>query len=145
MTGGEEITDSTEHGFNRLHALNVCAGQGNRVRWIVDVPSTTAGISYQLGPPTVTRGIVYVGTAQGHLVAIADPSVWPAAGSRCSKPDISNADCVVNGFSLVPRPRVLLDLAVEPGAAILTEPVIAGNRIFVATMGGMLYMLKPSK
>ena len=144
-TGGEEITTSTTPGFNRLHALNACAGRAERVRWVVDVPATTAGGGYRLGPPTVTRGIVYVGTHQGHLVAFADPTVWPSVGSRCSNPSVSNADCVANGFRLVPAPAILLNLPVHASNPILTEPVLAGNRVFVATTGGRVFMLEPER
>ena len=129
-------------GFGKLHALNICAGGGNRVRWIADVPSVAPNTDYQLGPPTVTRGIVYVGTASGHLVAIADPTVYPGMGSRCVRTDVSNADCLPNGFALVPIPRVLLDLPVGAGE-IRTEPVLAGGRVFVATLNGALVALQP--
>jgi outer membrane protein assembly factor BamB len=128
-------------GFGKLHALNVCAAAGNRIRWIVDVPSVAQNSDYQLGPPTVTRGIVFVGTAAGHLVAVADPLVWPAVGSRCVRTDVSKADCVANGFALVPIPRVLLDLALGSGE-IRTEPVLAGSRVFVGTLSGRLIALQ---
>lgn len=150
-TGGEEIVTSTTPGFTRLHALEVCAGRRDRVRWIADIPATNpTSFGYELGPPTVTRGIVFIGTSQGHVVALADPSVWPVAGSRCSKPDVSNADCVANGFRLVPIPKVLANVAVaDPGHKILGEPVLAGGRLFVASTAhwdptsGRLYMLAP--
>jgi outer membrane protein assembly factor BamB len=144
MNGGEQIVDGTDFGFNRLHALNVCAGGGSRVRWIVDVPGTSAGSPYQLGPPSVSRGIVYVGTSSGHLVAIADPSRWPALGSRCSNPAVSNADCLANGFQLIPIPKILLDLTVG-GNMERNEPALAGNRVFLATGAGRVHMLEPKK
>jgi len=152
MDGGEQLVDSTMFGFNRLHALNVCAGRRDRVRWIADVPGASPS-DYQLGPPSVTRGIVYVGTAQGHLVAIADPSVWPSIGSRCSNPAVSNADCLAHGFRLIPLPKVLLDLPVGAGM-IRNEPVLAGNRVFVAVSGapfagaamvGRVFMIEPGR
>ncbi len=129
-------------GFGKLHAINICAGGAGRIRWIADVPSVTPDADYQLGPPTVTRGIVYVGTASGHLVAIADPTVYPPTGSRCTRTDVSKGDCVANGFTLIPIPRVLLDLPVNAGA-IRTEPVLAGGRVFVATLNGTLVALQP--
>jgi len=92
--------------------------------------------------PRVTRGIVFVGTSSGRLVALADPSRWPAQPSRCSRPDVSNADCVANGFSLVPVPTVLSNIPLNAGG-IRGEPVLAGNRVFVATEGGVLFMLQP--
>ena len=94
-------------------------------------------------PPTVTHGIVFVGTAQSHLIAIADPSVWLLAGSRCTNPDVSVGDCTANGFKLVPNTKILLDLNLG-GGGILTEPVLAGGRVFVATSSGAgtLFMLE---
>jgi outer membrane protein assembly factor BamB len=156
MAGGEFLTQEFTHtdpnfrnlpphvfpGFGKLHALNVCAGDRDRIRWIVDVPSVRPNFPGQLGPPTVTRGIVYVGTASGHLVAIADPSVYPAVGSRCARTDVRAEDCLANGFRLVPFPRVLLDLPLSEDA-IRTEPVLAEGRVFVATMDGSLIALGP--
>jgi len=88
------------------------------------------------------RGVVFVGTAQGHVVAFADPSVAPGVGLRCSNPFVSNASCVANGFALVPQPSVLADVKLD-GSRILTEPALAGGRVFVATEGGHVYMLEP--
>jgi outer membrane protein assembly factor BamB len=148
-TGGYAVeADQVALGFTRLHALDVCSNRFNPVRWIADIPGTTKGASYQLGPPTVTRGMIFVGTAQGHLVVLADPSVWPASGSVCSSPEVSNADCVANGFALVPRPMIRADIDLDPSDnrdRIFTEPVLAGGRVFVATRAGRLYMLEPDK
>jgi outer membrane protein assembly factor BamB len=148
MDGGEELGTEASNlpGFTRLHALNICASSGGRIRWVVDVPGASPATDQRdrrLGPPTVSRGIVYVGTDQGHLVAIADPSVWPTQGSRCSRPDITdNATCTANGFSLVPVPSILRDLPLGSGS-IYTEPVLAGGRVFVSTDGGRVFMLAP--
>ena len=148
-TGGYIIeAGQVPPGMTRLHALDVCSGRASPVRWIADIPGTTKGNAYQLGPPTVTRGVVFVGTAQGHLVVLADPSVWPANGSVCNNPEVSNANCVSNGFALVPRPKILADIDLDPGNngdAIFTEPVLADGRVFVATTAGKLYMLEPDK
>ncbi len=142
MTGGENVTTNVSGGFHRVHALNACAGRGSRVRWIADVPNATPGGSYRLGPPTVTRGIVFIGTHQSHVVAIADPSVWPLASSRCSNPDVTVANCVANGFSLIPEVKVLANVDLGAGS-ILTEPALAGGSVFVATSGGRVFMLAP--
>jgi len=142
MTGGENVVSDVNSGFGRLHGLNICAAKSGRVRWLFDVPSAMLGVIYQLGPPTVTRGVVFVGTAQGHVVAFADPSVAPGVGLRCSNPFVSNASCVANGFALVPQPSVLADVKLD-GSRILTEPALAGGRVFVATEGGHVYMLEP--
>lgn len=142
QTGGEGIVSSVDAGFGRLHALNVCAGASGRVRWVADIPGAVLGVDYQLGSPSITRGIVYIGTTAGNLVALADPSVWPAQGSRCSNPDVSNADCIANGYQLVPIPAVLRNLSLGAGR-LRGEPVLAGNRLFVATEGGVVFMLAP--
>ena len=55
---------------------------------------------------------------------------------------MSNADCVANGYSLVPIPTVLRNLALGAGR-IRGEPALAGNRVFVATEGGVDFMLEP--
>lgn len=142
QAGGEDVAFRSFSGFGRLHALNVCAGRTGRVRWTAELPGATVGEAYQMGPPSVTRGIVYVGTAGGRLVALADPSVWPAQGSRCSRPTVDAAACVANGYTLVPVPTVLRDVPLGAGP-ILTEPALAGGRVFVATTGGVVFMLEP--
>lgn len=142
-TGGEAATTALHVGFNKIHALELCSA--SRIRWIAEIPGTVEA-DYQLGPPSVTHGIVFVGTARGHLVALADPSRWYTAALRCSQPQVAVADCATNGFSLVPDPKVLLDLDLDPANGsdrIATEPVLAGGRVFVATGGGVLYMLEP--
>lgn len=144
-SGGEATTTALDQGFRRIHALNICGGP--RVRWVADIPGLAA-TDYQLGPPTATRGITFVGTAQGHLVAIADPSVYATANSRCSNPQVAPNDCIANGFHFAPVPKILLDLdlnTMSSGDAIFTEPALAGGRVFVATSSGAgtLYMLEP--
>ena len=141
-TGGEGIVDDVAAGFGRLHALNVCAGNASRVRWTVDIPGASLSSEYQLGNPSVTRGIIFIGTSSGRLVALADPTKWPSQGSRCSRPDVSNANCVANGYSLVPIPTVLRNLSLGAGR-VRGEPALAGNRVFVATEGGVVFMLEP--
>lgn len=143
MTGGLNVTTAVTSGYRRLYALNACAPEADRVRWIVDVPGASG--TYALGPPTVTRGMVLVGTGSGRLVVIADPSIHPGAGWRCSHPDIPAATCVASGFTLVPDPAVLADVQLQ--GAIMTEPVLSHGRVFVGTgfFGdpGRLYMLEP--
>ena len=85
--GGHDVLNKTDQndvigGYTRLHALNICAGP--RVRWLLDVPGTASSISRSatyLSPPSVAGGIVYIGTHQNHLVAVADTSVWPSTSS----------------------------------------------------------------
>ena len=143
MAGGLSTTNAATRpdNFGRLHALNVCSGSSDRIRWIKDVPGTPAGGSYRLGPPTVTRGIVYVGTTDGMLVAIADPTKVPPVGYRCEHPDVAFGDCVANGFNLVPDPAVLAMVSLQ--GRILTEPALSRGRVFVSTDTGWLYMLSP--
>ena len=77
MTGGLNVTTNVTSGYRRLHALNGCASEADRIRWIIDVPGASG--TYALGPPTVSRGVVFVGTNSGRLVVIADPSIYPGA------------------------------------------------------------------
>jgi len=141
MTGGLTVTTNLSSGYRRLHALNVCASNADRIRWILDVPGASGG-TYSLGAPTVTRGIVYVGTDTGRLVAIADPSVSPAAGWRCANTDVPTANCVASGYTLVPQPAVLANVALA-GSMVYNEAAIADGRLFAATGSGNVYMLKP--
>lgn len=138
-TGGLNVTSPTGlySSYSRVHALNACAANSDRVRWIKDVPSASG--AYSLGPPSVTRGITYIGTSTGHLIAIADPSVAVPAGYRCAQPDIATASCVAAGFSLVPDPAVLVDVTLA--GSILTEPVLVAGKIYVATGNGTIYAL----
>jgi outer membrane protein assembly factor BamB len=148
---GEPVLTDLGRGYNMLHALNICEDTNNRVRWIAEIPGTTEGEGYQMGGPTVTRGIVFVGTAQSHVVAVADPSVYQAADCGCSNPDVSVADCEANGYKLVPKPIILLDLNLNDPNRILGEPSLADGRVFVATDNGIngtgsgtVYMLEPT-
>jgi outer membrane protein assembly factor BamB len=153
MTGGLNVTTNVGAGLRRLHALNACTPNAQRVRWIIDVPGACPGTlpngqDYCLGPPTVSRGVVFVGTTSGRLVVIADPSISPPVGHRCSNPDIPNSLCALIGalfpssmVRLVPEPAVLADVLLT--GAILTEPALARGRVYVATSAGNLYMLEP--
>ena len=153
--GGYELeAGHAGSGFSRLHALDVCAPSSQPVRWIANIPHTTAcppganvsqSCEYQLGPPTVTRGIVFVGTPTGNLIALADPSVYTSALSICNNPEVSSAQCTAQGFAMVPQPIQLLDLPLGFGfGAIQTEPVIAGGAVYVAGDGGQVIKLTPT-
>jgi outer membrane protein assembly factor BamB len=142
MNGGLNLTTAgVTPGYRRLHAFNVCAAPTDRLRWLVDVPGTS-GATYSLGNPTITNGVVYIGTDLGHLVAIADPSVAPAVGWRCANPDVSNADCVAMGYVCVPQPAILADIQLD-GRMVYTEPALARGRVYVSTEAGKVYMLSP--
>ena len=146
-TGGENLVhDGVRPGYTKLHALNACATtEQTRVRWIADIPHTGGG--YPLGSPSVTGGIVYIGTSAGHLIALADPSIVPGTGSRCSNIDFTTpAACTAAGFSLVPIPKILADVTLPDGgdiAGMRGEPALARGRVFVATGNGHVYMLEP--
>ncbi len=149
MTGGEDIVDvanelETFAGYQRLHALNVCSGGAS---WIADLTPFTFTVtdrhSWALGPPTVTHGIVFVGTNRGFLVAIADPSVWPAMGSRCTESHFTGADCIANGYAIVPQPAILRSMDLGAGRIVRTEPAIANGNVYVATEGGRLFRIAP--
>jgi outer membrane protein assembly factor BamB len=148
---GLEGTNACTAGYARLHALNSCTPDPQRARWILDVPSATPGDGYGIGAPTVTGGIVYVTTNQGHVVAIADPALRPPAGFQCTNEFINPSTgplwpvlCVAFGFQLVPTPQVLANVALPDGssaAALRNEPAITRDRLFVSTMGGHVYAL----
>jgi outer membrane protein assembly factor BamB len=146
-TGGEALVhDGVSAGYGRLHALNACApDELHRVRWLVDVPSSS-GSGYSVGAPTVTGGVVYVTTDQGHVVALADPAIAPPAGYRCSDIDfVTAASCTAAGYAWVPIPRVLADVPLDGSSAagLRNEAAIANGRLFVGTTGGHVYMLSP--
>lgn len=134
--GGVNVPVTTATGFGKLHALNACAPEANRIRWIVDVPGAVG--SYGMGPPTVSKGIVFVGTASGNLVVIADPSRAPAVGMRCNNPAIPNAACPAG--NLVPQPAILADIPLGAGG-MRTEPALSRGRVFVSTQLGKVVML----
>lgn len=147
-TGGESLVhDGVTAGYGKLHALNACAAsEKQRVRWIMDVPNSSHG-GYSLGSPTVTGGIVFIGTDQGHLVVLADPSIVPGTGWRCSNIDFTNApSCLAAGYALVPIPKVLANVAMPDGgniAGLRDEPALAKGRVFVGTGNGHVFMLAP--
>jgi outer membrane protein assembly factor BamB len=146
--GGESrMNDGPASGYGKLHAINICAtSEAGRVRWLLDVPHNGGG-GYSLGAPTVTGGIAYVGTDMGHVIAIADPSVNPSVGTRCSNVDYTtSAACAAAHFVLVPIPAVLADVAVPDNSSLVglrNEPALAGGRVFVSSGGGHVYMLSP--
>jgi hypothetical protein len=145
MMGGQDVVPNVLAGYRRLHGLNVCAGGGGRVRWMSDVPSiglVSDPRQTTMSPPSVTGGIVFVGTDQGHLVVFADPAIWPSQGLRCVRDGLDIQQCQAQGFALVPQPTVLADIDVARGQ-IIAEPAIAGGRVFVATTGGRVVMLEP--
>src|SRR5712692_5177977 len=146
--GGLDTTTDLSGGYRRLHGLNVCASDWNRVRWIKDIPAT-GGLGYPLGPPTVTKGVVFVGTNEGHLVVLADPSVHPAVGWRCSDPNIPTPTCVLlqilvpnSVVRLVPDPAQLADITLPGAGSIFGEPALAGDRVYIAGDGGKVFMLQ---
>ena len=145
--GGLDTTTNLSAGYRRLHALNVCAPDNRRVRWIKDVPATGGFATYPLAPPTITHGIVYVGTNEGHLVVIGDPQVVPPAGWRCSDPNVSTPICAILGsfgsvIRLVPDPTILKDLALPGASGIFGEAVLVGNHVLVADVAGKVFMLE---
>ena len=143
-SGGLRVRDDVTEGYTRLQGFNICADRTNRVRWILDVPNTSpvGDDRYRLGAPTVTKGIVFVTTSEGHLIVFADQNAYYPAGFRCSNWNVSNGDCVANGFQLVAQPAILANITLD-GSQTLTEPALAGNRVYVATGSGNLYMLEP--
>jgi hypothetical protein len=145
MMGGKDVTANVLGGYRRIHALDVCAQDRSRVRWITDIPGTsvvTDPRQVTLSPPSVTGGIVYVGTDLGHLVVLADPAVWPSPGLRCVREGLDLAQCQAQGLQLVPRPAELANIAIGLGQ-IIAEPALAQGRVYVATTEGRVVMLEP--
>ena len=142
--GGYDTVSNLTAGYTRLHALNICSSDAHRVRWIKDIPGTSGGPTYPLGPPTVTGGMFFVGTSEGHVVAVADPSIAPPVGLRCEDPDIPTPSCLFAGHRLVPDPWSH-DVQLPKGSAdaIFGEPVLVDGRVYVATWAGNVYMLQP--
>ncbi len=151
MSGGPQLLDTSDpfrsfQGYRHLHAFDVCAGNGNRVRWVALLENFTTAVTnthdWGLGPPTVTDGIVYVGTNRGFLLAIADPSVWPPQGLHCALPTLNTVDCGPAGYPLVQNPTVLkaLDLG---GQIVRGEPALANGMVYVANSLGTLFRIAP--
>ena len=149
MTGGQDVVSratpaDTFGGYRHLHALNVCSGG---VHWIADLRPYTRPNPGQhdwgMGPPTVTRGIVYVGTNLGWVVALADPSVWPSNGARCTLSSLDGVACLDAGFQMVPKPAILRALDLGAGPIRRAEPIIANGSLYVATENGTLFRLAP--
>ena len=143
-------------GYSRLHALNACAKDDHRVRWILKVPDTSdgPGAGYTIGAPTVTGGIVYVTTDSGHLIAIADTKLRAPVGSSCTDEFINPGSsgpgwktvCTAHGFKVVPSPKILVDVALPDGsdaANLRNEPALGEGKVFVGTSGGHVYALWP--
>jgi hypothetical protein len=161
-TGGENLLDHATpvdceaskgdlgNGYCELHALNACATadqnrtiEQNRVHWIASIPNVTSDdghISYS--SPTVTGGIVFIGTYQnptdsaGHLVVFADPTRAPASQQVCSNPDIHVLDDCTAPYFRVPSLQPIADLSMPDGgslASMRNEPVLAEGRVYVTT------------
>jgi outer membrane protein assembly factor BamB len=160
-TGGENlVADGVGANYSKLHALNACAtAEQDRVRWITgDISNNTRANGHiSFSSPTVTGGIVFIGTNQnkhdgmGHLVAFADPSVAPASQQVCSNPDVPLAACTAP-YAPVWSVQPILDIPMPDGgslASMRNEPVLAEGRVFVATnpydpnAGGHVYILAP--
>lgn len=150
MSGGPQILDQSDalntfQGYRHLHAFNVCGGSP---QWVALLDNFTNPVftthDWALGPPTVTDGIVYVGTNQGFLLAIADPSVWPSQGARCTLPTLNNVDCLAAGWQLVPNPTVLKSLSLG-GQIVRGEPALANGMVYVANSSGFLFRIAPEK
>jgi len=159
MNGSLGRLASERAGYQSLHAFNVCESDPKKLlRWMVDVPGTSLcrhedGPEQCLGNPTITRGIVYVGTDKGHLVAIADPTFTPKGRWRwrCANPLVPNENCTRMGSYLVPEPEILKDVELT-GSMAYTEPALVNGKIYVSTADesngknrGYVYMLQPGK
>lgn len=132
--------------YNRLHSLDVCASDANRIRWILPNLSDAAG------GVSVAHGIVYLGTwtpfdtstTSHQFYVIADA---PSTTKVCSYPSLPpGGPCSAAGFHDVPTPQVLVPNAHNTlmlAGSIQAIPAISGGRVYVATAGGHLYALGP--
>jgi hypothetical protein len=80
------------------------------------------------------------GTSHQHVFEV------PPIGVRCSQVLTPLASCLASGFSVVWKPAVLADVALGDGssaAGLRSEPALSDGRLFVATVGGHVYMLSP--
>jgi outer membrane protein assembly factor BamB len=119
--------------LNRLHSLNVCAADTDRIRWIKDLDSTT-------GVPSFASGVIYVGTESGSFYALADTDVLPPSSFVCSYPNIpSGLTCSSGGFRNVGVPVVVRQLSLS--GSIPGIPAVSNGQVFVATTSGHLYGL----
>ena len=135
--------------YNRLHSLDVCASDANRIRWILP------NLSDNAGGVSVANGIIYLGTwspfdtstTPHQFYVIADTDVQPSSTSICSYPGISaGSACTAAGFHDVPVPNILVPNATNTimlTGSIQAVPAISGGRVYVATAGGHLYALGP--
>jgi hypothetical protein len=140
-TGGETVATVGEvgTGYTKLHALNACARtEGDRVRWITDLANFVSSPYHALGSPSVTGGIVFVGTNKGHLIVLADPTVVPATQWVCSNIYYSLLDCAIAWpkYQVVPSLLPLRDIEMPDQGSLAemrNEPVLAKGRVFVST------------
>jgi outer membrane protein assembly factor BamB len=128
--------------FNRLHSLNVCASDADRVRWILP------NLAQNAGGVSVANGVIYLGTwspfdtstLPHHLLAIADTDVLPPASFICSYPALPTGFlCSSAGFKNVGVPVIVKDVTLT--GSIQGIPAISNGRVYVATAGGHLYAL----
>ena len=138
VTGGKDVTANVTAGYNRLYALNACASDQDRVRWWLQFSGWGSPL---MGSPSVTGGIVYIGTAADTLYAVGDPDVYPSTGSQCEYPGIPAPLCAPNGFRLTPVPAVLARIPLS--GSIRTTPALARGRVYVTTDAGYVYALSP--
>jgi outer membrane protein assembly factor BamB len=147
-SGGYDLEPPPMHSiqqvYNRLHSLDVCANDANRIRWILP------NLSDNAGGVSVANGIVYLGTwtpfdtsASPHQFYVIQDA--PSSTVMCSYPGLPpGAACTGAGFHDVPVPIILVPNAhntITLTGSIQAVPAISGGRVYVATAGGHLYAL----
>jgi hypothetical protein len=154
--GGEPLIDQgVPDGYRRLYGISACGD--NRVRWRTEqLVKNASDPGYALGAPTMSKGITYVTTSTGHVIAIGDPSrdVVPTFG--CSNPYFGVEDCPPSS-QLVQIAPILADVPLpdsQDAASLRIEPVIANGKLYVGTncsdglecrgFSGHLYALEPA-
>jgi outer membrane protein assembly factor BamB len=144
--GGYDLEPPPGHSvqqiYNRLHSLNVCSSDADRIRWILPNLSSNAGAI------SVANGVIYLGTwtpfdtsaSPHHFYAIADTDVIPPSSYVCSYPSLpTGIACSSAGFRNVPVPTIVRDLTLA--GSIQSIPAVSAGRVYVATAGGHLYSL----
>src|SRR5712691_12086021 len=134
--------NSVQQIYNRLHSLNVCSSDADRIRWILpNLDSNAGGVS-------VANGVIYLGAwspfdtsaTPHHFYAIADTDVIPPASFVCSYTSLpSGFVCSNAGFHNVGVPVIVRNLTLT--GSIQSIPAISDGRVYVSTAAGHLYAL----
>ena len=137
---------SIQQNYQRLHSLDVCASDANRIRWILP------NLSDNAGGVSVANGVVYLGTWSPFDTSTAAHQFYviedaPSTTKVCSYSSLPpGPPCAAVHFQDVPVPNVLVPNAhntITLTGSIQAVPAISAGRVYIATAGGHLYALGP--